>query len=130
MAEKLGTSPQQSQPVSSPGFHPPLTIASRSQFSIRLEPAEGRPPSFPKHLFHDQPERGNMSYRAMCIGLCAAVCLFLGLAPVSLRAQIDHANVNGTVVDPSGVVVAGAKVDALSSETGKVRQVVTNAQGI
>ena len=71
-----------------------------------------------------------MSYRAMCIGLCAAVCLFLGLAPVPLRAQIDRANVNGTVTDPSGAVVAGAKVDALSSETGKVRQVVTNAQGI
>ena len=57
-----------------------------------------------------------MSYRAMCIGLCAAVCLFLGLAPVPLRAQIDRANVNGTGANQSFITGAsqpfGVAVDA------------------
>jgi len=44
--------------------------------------------------------------------------------------QLETGVVSGTVTDPSGAVVARAKVDALSADTGKARQVVTNAQGI
>src|SRR5262249_28251377 len=53
-----------------------------------------------------------------------------GLTPVPVKGQVDRATVNGTVTDPSGAAIAGVKVNALSSESGKVREVVTNALGI
>lgn len=41
----------------------------------------------------------------------------------------DTANINGTVTDPAGAVLAGATVKAVSLETGQERTVVTGAQG-
>ena len=52
------------------------------------------------------------------------------LSAVPLSAQVDRASLSGTVTDPSGAVVAGAKVDAIASDTGKEREVLTNAEGI
>jgi hypothetical protein len=52
------------------------------------------------------------------------------LAAQPLVAQVDRATLNGTVTDPSGAVIVGAKVDAISAATGKEREVLTNAQGI
>src|SRR5215472_13828055 len=52
------------------------------------------------------------------------------LSAVPLSAQVDRASLSGTVTDPSGAVVAGAKVDATASDTGKARQVLTNEEGI
>jgi len=56
--------------------------------------------------------------------------LFVLSAVCPLSAQIDRASLSGTVTDPSGAVVAGAKVDATSTNTGKERQVLTNAERI
>src|SRR6516162_3189887 len=56
--------------------------------------------------------------------------LFVLSAVCPLSAQIDRASLSGTVTDPSGAVVAGAKVDAIASDTGKEREVLTNEEGI
>jgi hypothetical protein len=46
-----------------------------------------------------------------------------------LSAQVDHASVNGTVTDPAGTPIGGAKIEAVSSATGFCRQAVTSAAG-
>ena len=52
------------------------------------------------------------------------------LVPVaSLSAQIDRAEINGTVLDSSGAVVPGAKVDLLQEGTGAERHVVSGERG-
>src|SRR5690349_10666568 len=54
------------------------------------------------------------------------VYLAIGLP---LAAQVDHGSLNGTVADASGALVAGAKVEAVSTTTGFRRQTVTSAAG-
>jgi len=56
--------------------------------------------------------------------------LILSFSLPSLFAQIDRASLNGTVTDPSGAVIPGVRVRAVSTETGTGREVVTNQQGI
>jgi hypothetical protein len=46
-----------------------------------------------------------------------------------LAAQVDHGSLNGTVSDASGRVIAGAKVEARSSNTGFRRQTITGPAG-
>src|ERR1700704_2465350 len=50
-------------------------------------------------------------------------------ASIPLAAQIDRTEVNGTVVDPSGSVIADAQVQLMQDDTGAVRQVTTNDRG-
>jgi len=45
-------------------------------------------------------------------------------------AQTEKAQVNGSVVDPSGAVVADAELTAVHTATGGRRVVRTNAQGL
>ncbi len=52
------------------------------------------------------------------------------LAAFPLAAQIDRAVLTGTVTDPAGAVVPGAKVTAVSVETGVSRDAVTNSDGV
>src|ERR1035441_1914398 len=54
--------------------------------------------------------------------------LLIGLA-VPLAAQVDYASLNGTVTDPSGGLIQGARVAAVSSDTGFRRGTITNAAG-
>src|ERR1035441_6920832 len=60
-------------------------------------------------------------------------CLFAFLFVISqampLAAQVDYASLNGTVTDPSGAVVVGARVAAVSSGTGFRRETTTSAAG-
>jgi hypothetical protein len=48
---------------------------------------------------------------------------------VPMAAQVDYASLNGTVLDPSRAVVQGARVVAVSSETGFRRETITSAGG-
>ena len=55
--------------------------------------------------------------------------LFLALA-LTLSAQADRTSLSGTVTDPAGAAIPGAKVVAVASETGLRRETVTGAAGI
>jgi hypothetical protein len=50
-------------------------------------------------------------------------------ASIPLAAQIDRTEINGTVVDASGSVVADAQVELVQDGTGAIRQVTTNGRG-
>ncbi|WP_263374230.1 TonB-dependent receptor [Granulicella aggregans] len=51
------------------------------------------------------------------------------LPPAALYAQSDNSAVTGTITDPAGAVVAGAKVTVTNETTGLTRTVTTNASG-
>ena len=44
-------------------------------------------------------------------------------------AQIVTSNLQGTISDPTGAVIAGARVTALNLDTGAQRETITDAQG-
>jgi len=52
--------------------------------------------------------------------LSLACCAFLLVASVA-SSQAGRGGINGTVTDPTGAVVAGAKVTALNRATGFLR---------
>src|SRR5664279_1352077 len=54
---------------------------------------------------------------------------FLISLALPVTAQVDYASLNGTVTDPSGAVVQGARVAAVSSATGFRRETTTSAAG-
>ncbi|MGO8793951.1 MAG: carboxypeptidase regulatory-like domain-containing protein [Candidatus Sulfotelmatobacter sp.] len=57
------------------------------------------------------------------------ILVFVLLAAVSLSAQTFRGTILGTVTDPSGAVVAGAKVTAKNVGTGLERTTTTSADG-
>ncbi len=59
-----------------------------------------------------------------------AVLLLICVVASPLAAQVDRARLNGTVTDPAGAQVAGVKVEAISADTGKQREVLTNDAGV
>jgi Carboxypeptidase regulatory-like domain len=61
-------------------------------------------------------------------GLGLVLCLSLGLFASSLSAQTTG-SFDGTVTDPSGAGIAGAKITAKNQQTGLVRSGKSNAQG-
>src|SRR5215467_5951546 len=44
-------------------------------------------------------------------------------------AQVDRAELEGTVTDPSGSVIAGATVEVLAADTGLSKEIKTNSKG-
>ena len=44
--------------------------------------------------------------------------------------QIDRANLNGTVTDPSGASIPNAKVEAVAPDTGFKRETTTGSSGV
>jgi hypothetical protein len=61
------------------------------------------------------------------LALASILTLFSG---VVVHGQIDRANLNGTVTDSSRAVVADARVEVVSRETGLKRAVNTGPTGI
>jgi hypothetical protein len=57
------------------------------------------------------------------------VSVFLGLT-TNLSAQINRANLNGTVTDPSGARIPDATVAVVAPDTGFTRQTTTGSSGI
>src|SRR5919199_6889611 len=52
------------------------------------------------------------------------------LSPMLLaQSEVGTASLNGTVTDPSGAAVSGAKVTATNEQTGLVREADTNESG-
>src|SRR5947209_6032375 len=69
----------------------------------------------------------NRLYSFNCILLALALC-FLWTA--NGMAQINAANLNGTVTDTSGARVPNAKVELVEANTGFTRATVTEASGV
>ncbi len=66
----------------------------------------------------------------MCLGSkLVATCLAF-LSAAVLNGQVDQASITGSVKDPSGAVVEGARVEASSEQKGKQREVTTNSAGV
>ena len=63
-------------------------------------------------------------------GVCACVifCLLLTCA-VFVAAQVNTASLSGTVTDPQGLAVRGAKVTVTSAATGASRSTLTDEDG-
>ncbi|HEU0120182.1 MAG TPA: TonB-dependent receptor [Bryobacteraceae bacterium] len=59
----------------------------------------------------------------------SAVSLFLLLIPSVVVSQTTSTEILGTVVDPSGASVPGAKITLRKASTGETRQAVTNNEG-
>src|SRR5690348_4047888 len=58
------------------------------------------------------------------------VFFFCALGVVSGLAQINRANLNGTVTDPSGAVVPNATVEVVAPDTGFTRRATTGSSGV
>ena len=73
-------------------------------------------------------QRLSLSDSRAKLGLLIALTLLL-LLPGSVLAQSYRGSIRGHVVDPSGRVLAGAKVTAKNSATGFTRETVTGGDG-
>ncbi|MGH9508931.1 MAG: TonB-dependent receptor domain-containing protein [Terriglobales bacterium] len=51
------------------------------------------------------------------------------LTPASLLAQLGSGQIEGTVTDPNGAVVSGAKITLMNTETGIARELTTGDSG-
>lgn len=67
-----------------------------------------------------------MRHKLFSVVLLALAC---ALAAAPVLAQSDRGSITGTVTDPTGAVVNGAKVTATSIDTGQVREATTSESG-
>src|SRR5215831_9408886 len=79
----------------------------------------------PVHQFLSYPLTEDIMFAKSCI-----LSFLVFLTAVPLTAQVDRATLNGTVTDPSGGVVVGARVEAVLTGTGEQREAFTNNNGI
>ena len=66
--------------------------------------------------------------RTIAAGLVIAVVIALSVVPLS--AQVDTGSISGTVADPSGAVVGGAKVTLTNEGTGASLSTATGSDGL
>jgi hypothetical protein len=71
-------------------------------------------------------KRRQYGFVLLCAALLLASCIFGGAA----RAQVLYGSLTGTITDPSGAAVTGAKVGALNVATGVVQESMTDLNGI
>ena len=72
-------------------------------------------------------------FARFAVRACTALFLALGLAFVVVpqaRAQAQYGTITGTVTDPSGAVVPGAKVVLTNQSTHEIRSTSTDASGL
>jgi len=62
--------------------------------------------------------------------LVAAIVLCAGVFSANLAAQTVTGQISGTVTDPSGAVISGAKITLTYALTGQQRSVVTDTSGV
>jgi hypothetical protein len=59
-----------------------------------------------------------------------ACCLLISLVPVGLAQNTNSGDIRGTVVDASGAVIGGVNVTVTDNDTGVVKRLVTNSDGL
>ena len=64
------------------------------------------------------------------VWLLAAIVLCAGVFSANLVAQTVTGQISGTVTDPSGAVISGAKITLTYALTGQQRSVVTDTSGV
>ena len=67
--------------------------------------------------------------RRLLVGLLLACCMVLGLAAPRASAQAVYGSILGTVTDPQGAAVAGAKVTVTSITKNISDETTTNESG-
>jgi outer membrane receptor protein involved in Fe transport len=68
--------------------------------------------------------------RSKLVALTLAFLLVAVILPLACFGQTETGQISGTVKDPTGAVVAGAKVTIKSVNTGFTREAVTNSAGL
>ena len=68
--------------------------------------------------------------RRLGTAVCVASLLSLLLCPGATRAQVLYGSLTGTVTDPSGAAVSGAKAEALDVAKGVTQESVADVNGI
>ena len=85
------------------------------------------------YVFREGRAPGLLAYnRLPILKKCAEILLFgcvLFLAALPLQAQLPTAKVVGTVTDPSGAVIAKAKVTLTNASNGFAYTAITNSSG-
>jgi carboxypeptidase family protein/TonB-dependent receptor-like protein len=70
-------------------------------------------------------------FKSGFVGLAMTIAVLLGFAlPARVSAQMVGATVSGTVVDPSGAVIAGVKIVVKNTSTESVANAATNTVGV
>src|SRR5262249_18747710 len=64
------------------------------------------------------------------VATLAVFTLLLLVVATTVQAQVLYGSLTGNVTDPTGAVVAGAKVDALNTLTGVTQATVTDPNGV
>src|SRR5882672_4379861 len=62
--------------------------------------------------------------------LSLLLCLLPAAAGLYAQSEVGGATLNGTITDPSGAAVAGAKVTAVEQGTGFARPAISNDAGL
>src|SRR5580658_10002895 len=65
----------------------------------------------------------------LMVGAIAALCIWIWFAGAFASAQSDRGSVSGTVTDPSGSGIAGAKVTITNTAMGTQSSTVTTGSG-
>jgi hypothetical protein len=71
-----------------------------------------------------------VSARGIAAQVVAAFVLAMGATTVALAQNSNSGDIRGTVTDASGAVVPGATVTLLNTDTGVVKELVTNSVGL
>src|SRR5262245_32127436 len=69
-----------------------------------------------------------MRRTVLCITRVASLALLAALAPSTASAQFN-AGIQGTVTDPTGALISGAKITLVNKETGRKSEATAGSEG-
>ena len=90
------------------------------------------PDKLPVQLYGSMSFSIQIREEQLLMKLLKCLCLLLAFCalPVALRAQTDTGSISGSVMDPNGAVILGAKVVATHVPTGRQYSMVTSQAGL
>src|SRR5215213_11054366 len=82
------------------------------------------------HGSHDEAQAMTISRRfASLLSSFSTLLLLLACFTLPALAQNNKGTIVGTVTDPNGALVAGAKITVINTATGDTREATTNEDG-